>query len=117
MENPGALPRRGLPNTPRVDGPYWLSLAERSVQRILHRREGRLELRAQALNHRDDGDRDASRDQAVLDGRRAGLVFHEPNEERLHRSLPRRNGALTIVMTHHHPPNGRGEEDANVRLA
>ena len=48
-------------------------VAERGVQ-----------LRAKALNDRDDRDRDAGSDQAVFDGRRARLVLDETRNEGLH---------------------------------
>src|SRR5579859_955255 len=39
--------------------------------------EGRLQLRTEALNDRDNGDGDAGRDQAIFDSRGPGLVFQE----------------------------------------
>src|SRR5262249_43319688 len=44
------------------------------LEAVLHRAEVGLEVGADALDHRDDRDRDAGSDQAVLDGGRAGLV-------------------------------------------
>ena len=40
---------------------------------------------AEAVHDRDDRDRDASGNEAVFDGRRAGIVFNETNEKVFHR--------------------------------
>ena len=40
---------------------------------------------AEAVHDRDDRDRDASSDQAIFDGRRAGVVLNETNQEVFHR--------------------------------
>ena len=63
---------------------------------FLHRRSAQLfelgrntgervvQLGAEAVHDRDDGNRDARRNEAVLDGRGAGFVLHETHEEVLH---------------------------------
>src|SRR5581483_1282178 len=50
--------------------------------------EGGADLRSEQLGRRDDADRDEGGDQAVLDGRRTGLVLHETHELGLHGSTP-----------------------------
>jgi len=57
-------------------------------QRAVDRRELRVEVRADAIHHGDDRERDAGRDQSVLDGGRAGLVFPEFANELLHVTHP-----------------------------
>ena len=46
--------------------------------------ERRVQLGAEALDGRNDGDRDAGRDQAVFDGGRARIVFHKALNEVIH---------------------------------
>src|SRR5262249_47674288 len=50
---------------------------ERLFERGLNAGEGRVQLRAEALHDRDDRNRDASSDQAILDGGRAGFVLNK----------------------------------------
>ena len=45
------------------------------VERVRNRREGGLQLGAEALNDGNDGNGDARGDQAILDGGRTGLSF------------------------------------------
>ena len=54
------------------------------VEGVLHAAEGRVQLAAKALHDRDDRDRDAGGDQAILDGSRARLVLDETSNEGLH---------------------------------
>jgi hypothetical protein len=57
-------------------------------QRGVDRRELGVEVRADAIHHGDDRERDAGRDQSVLDCGRAGLVFPEFANELLHVTHP-----------------------------
>ena len=70
---------------PAIDrSPY---LQRRRAQLLeLGRNAGELGVQrgAKAVDDRDDRNRDASRDEAVLDGRRAGFVLHETHEEVFH---------------------------------
>src|SRR5436853_170782 len=66
------------------DGPMRIS----SVQRVLHAAERVVQVRSQALHDRDDRDRDAGGDEAILDGGRARLVLHEALNEGLHSVAP-----------------------------
>ena len=43
-----------------------------------------VQLSAKAVDDRDDRDRNARRDEAVLDGGRTGFVLHETHEEVFH---------------------------------
>ena len=58
------------------------------VERVLNRRERGLQLGAEALHDGDDGNGNTRRDQAVLNGRRTGLILHETRNEGLHLSAP-----------------------------
>src|SRR5437667_8732482 len=49
--------------------------------------EGVLQVAAERIDHRDDGDRDPGDDQAIFDGRRAALVAQKTPEQR-HPVLP-----------------------------
>src|SRR5262245_46860859 len=85
---------------PAVAGAFVAKLLERDlVERVLHRREGGLQLRAEALHDGDNGNRNAGRDQAILDGGRARLVLHETRNEVLHLRLLTRStrGCLSLV--------------------
>jgi len=64
---------------------YW---SRALFQRGVDRRELRVEVRADAIHHGDDSERDARSDQSVLDGGRAGLVFPEFANELLHVTHP-----------------------------
>jgi len=64
---------------------YWSRVL---FQRGVDRRELRVEVRADAIHHGDDSERNARRDQTVLDGGRAGLVFPEFANELLHVTHP-----------------------------
>ena len=57
------------------------------ADRVEQLREQLDQARAEALQDRDDRDRDAGADQAILDRRRAGLVF-EKTPERLKHPIP-----------------------------
>ena len=48
-----------------------------------------VQLSAKAVDDRDDRDRNARRDEAVLDGGGAGLVLHETHEEVFHLVAPK----------------------------
>src|SRR5262245_44536356 len=50
------------------------------LQRSLHRRERRVEVRAEALHHRDNGNGDTRSNQAVFDGRRTRVVAEEAKQ-------------------------------------
>jgi len=65
--------------------PFW---AIWLIHRVLHQREGRLQLRSEALDRRDGRDRNAHREQAAFDGGRAGLVAEEFDQLSLHRAAP-----------------------------
>src|SRR5687768_17452458 len=58
------------------------------VERVLNRGEGGVQLGAETLHDGDNGNGDASRDQTILDGGRAGLVFQEFHDTR-HTETPR----------------------------
>ena len=53
------------------------------------RLEGRLQLGAETLHDGDDGDRDASGDEAILDGGRSRFILHKTHNEAFHRVLLR----------------------------
>src|SRR5262245_350630 len=61
--------------------------ANRLVEVVLHVLERGIQIGADALDHRDDGNRDAGRDQAVFNGRRTLLVIHKMLQHR-HRLSP-----------------------------
>ena len=71
---------------------------ERLLERGLDAGEGRVQLRAEALDDGDDCNRDAGGDEAVLDGGRARLVLKKARNEvrhsRLHRST---RGCLSVI--------------------
>ena len=54
------------------------------IQLRRDRRKGRIELRAEALHNRNDGNGNPCGDQAILDGGRAGFVTQEGSELRQH---------------------------------
>ena len=47
---------------------------------LLYQREGRVELGAYVGRDNDDRNRNAGRDEAICEGRRAGVVFHETSK-------------------------------------
>jgi len=67
--------------------PVSQGLSARVTELGRYFRERVLELAAQIVDHRDDRDRDARRDQPVLDRRGSALVSQETREG-VHRSLP-----------------------------
>src|SRR5882757_5037901 len=56
-----------------------------------------LQLAADGVHDRDDGDRNAGRDQAVFDGGRTGLVLHKTLHKGLHGVLLDPRGCLSSV--------------------
>src|ERR1700754_2234770 len=56
----------------------------RLLQRGADRAEIGAQLAAEAVDHRDDRERNAGSDQAVFDGSGAGLVLHETRNQILH---------------------------------
>ena len=56
----------------------------RSGKAVRDRRERRFQLRTQALQDRDDRNSDAGRDEAILDGGCARLIFQKPHDKRFH---------------------------------
>ena len=61
----------------RMQEPFCILSVRKLLQVCADVAERVVELRAEALNHGDDGDRDAGSDQAVLDCSGAGLVAQE----------------------------------------
>src|ERR1700674_1045460 len=76
-------PCRGRPQKHErpLTGPFDLDQdRERLLEGVLNLREGRVEFGTDALHDRDDGNRNAGCDQAVLDGGGARLVLREVGE-------------------------------------
>jgi len=61
--------------------------------------EGCVQVRADALHDRDDRDRDAGGDKAVLDGGRSRLVLHKAQNDVSHGTAPGRLVAVCPILT------------------
>jgi hypothetical protein len=70
--------KRERPRTSR--GLSYLERSKRLFKRVGNVGEGRIELRTDTLDDRDNRDGNASGDQAVFDGSRARFVVHETSE-------------------------------------
>src|SRR3954452_2480464 len=79
----------GQPTTKAPDrrGPWCWSGSDRLFQRGIDRREGGVQLAAEAVDDRDDGQRNAGRDQSIFDRGGAGLILRETRKKGLHRVL------------------------------
>jgi hypothetical protein len=62
-------------------------------ERGLNARKGRVQVRADALDDRDNRDRDAGGDEAIFDGGGAGLVLHKAQD-----GLSRGPGLLGLLV-------------------
>jgi hypothetical protein len=67
-------------------------------ERRRHARKRRVELRAQTLDHRDDGDRNSGSDQSVFNGGRAAIVIDETPNHTHHNSAPFRSRPRSEFM-------------------
>src|SRR4051795_10936886 len=76
----------GLRTTKAPDrrGPWCWSGSDRLFQRGIDRREGGVQLAAKAVDDRDDGQRNAGRDQSIFDRGGAGLILRETRKKGLH---------------------------------
>jgi hypothetical protein len=70
---------------PKRRDPKWVGLFQRSRDRL----EGRLEVAADAGNHRNDRERDPGGDQAIFDGGRSRFIFEENYQSPAHATDPR----------------------------
>ena len=61
--------------------------ASKLFQRIVNRREDPAEIGAQPVHSSNDRQRNAGRDQAIFDRRRAGIVRQEPQKQMFQRCL------------------------------
>jgi hypothetical protein len=68
-----------------------------STQLRRNRREFGLQICADAVHDRNDGNRYAGGDQPVFDRRRGGLIHKEPSEEIFHEGLPSRQMRLLVA--------------------
>src|SRR5438105_14653832 len=57
------------------------------LERGRYRREGRVQIRAHHPDNRDDGHRNARRDETIFDCGRGRLAFHKPGEKKRHGNL------------------------------
>ena len=68
--------------------PYSEDMSSMLLQGAGDAGEGRVQLRAEALHDRDDRDRDAGGDEAILDGGRARLILYKTHNEAFHLAAP-----------------------------
>src|SRR5207302_4526526 len=83
---------------PRIAGPLMPYANSRLFQRGVDRVEVGAQLRAEAVDGGNDGQRNAGGNQAVFDGGGAGLVLHETRDKVLHQTNSMYTWLVELVL-------------------